>query len=453
MEELFNTKLSLRKFQIVFATGATFITCFFFIIFQTFYSISVHQLIDPVQSQKTRDRVQTQFEFKDDKHLYLYDVPYFMDKSIIIAGMVHNVEDHIKPLLKSLNEIYCIFNNTIFLIFESNSNDATPQILDQWSLNKNTNEFCVKYKFNKKRQKNSLFNPRKTMNDDITTESLQKHKPSLVDKIAIHNDDIVINDLLKLQQSLRKPMNGSINLNRIERYTVYRNMMLHKVKSIRDQYLNSPWNIKFDYLMLIDLDLFALDIRMIFNELYYSPTNIMCANGVVWNYDLMYDIFAAVKDNGQWMMDPNINNKQKGNIKLSTFPHDRFEAMRSCFNGITFYKSLDELLDTNCKYQLILSTQSNKDIDNDNEYIMKYPSEELQKFADMYQEWKLSDDRICEHLSFNYCLRENGYNISISTKAKAYYSQRLVKRPMNKPKKKKKELNKLPTLRNKRKHP
>ena len=431
--------------------------------FQAFYSIlNPIKTIESSYSQNKIDLIQTQFEFEDDKHLYLYDVPYFMDKSIIISGMVHNAGDHIEPLLKSLNEIYCIFNNTIFLIFESNSNDQTPKILKQWSLNIDIN-FCDDYKFNKHRKKNSKF--RRYKHEDYNMENIETqikdHKPSFVEKLTIFNDSIVINDLIKLQKILQKPINGStVNLNRIERYTVYRNMILNQIGLITDKYINI---FKFDYLMLIDLDLFALDSRMIFNELYFSKTNIMCANGVVWMFDLMYDIFAAVMNDGQWMhqfaFDDQLKHSQKNvlmkrdknKFKLSTFPKKRFEEMRSCFGGITIYKNVGKLLSTRCKYQLIPSTiRKIKELSDDNNgYIMKDPNEELQRFADLYESWMNTDDRICEHLSFHYCLREYGYNISIATKARAYYSKKQVRKPMmNSNKKKRKDLNKLPTLRN-----
>ena len=65
-------------------------------------------------------------------NLYLEDIPYFMNKSIIISGMIKNGELTIKPILNQLDEISCIFKNTLFLIYESNSEDNTKFILNQW---------------------------------------------------------------------------------------------------------------------------------------------------------------------------------------------------------------------------------------------------------------------------------------------------------------------------------
>eukprot|EP01083_Nonionella_stella_P007139 20630_1 len=442
MDAFLHTNSTFRKIQIFFTGCGTLIAGIFILLFQSYYSTLHYNPRLPGLSHRNMDRTQTQFEYEDDKHLYLYDVPWFMNKSIIIAGMVHNVEDRIEPLLQSLNEIYCIFNNTIFFIFESNSNDETPKLLHKWSLNKQINPFCDRHRINTNRKRINVRGQRHQTNRKWI-HSIQQHKPSLVDKLLIFNDSIVANSMRKLQTML----GNNKTLNRIERYVVYRNMMLEQIRSIKDKYEQSPWHISFDYLMLMDMDLFDVDKRMLFNELHYSPTQVMCANGVVYLFDLMYDIFASVLEDGTWMHSMAFEPqkwKQKRDFRMTHFPLKRYEAMRSCFGGVAVYKSLSKMLATDCKYQLVLS--ESRRMNGTDEYVMENPDEELQHLANQYEIWMHSDERICEHLSFNYCLRKHGYTISIAKNAKAHYSKRQVVIPSHNPLKKKGKLNKRPTL-------
>eukprot|EP01083_Nonionella_stella_P247942 859024_1 len=48
---------------------------------------------------------------------------YYFNKSIIFMGMINNAETTLPHLLQQLNELTCLFNNTYFFFFESNSID------------------------------------------------------------------------------------------------------------------------------------------------------------------------------------------------------------------------------------------------------------------------------------------------------------------------------------------
>lgn len=76
----------------------------------------------------------------------LSDVPYFINESIFILGMTTNSELTINSVLSNLQQISCVFNNSAFLFYESNSNDRTLQRLNLW---KNRKYNCHRYKYYK----------------------------------------------------------------------------------------------------------------------------------------------------------------------------------------------------------------------------------------------------------------------------------------------------------------
>ena len=400
-----------------------------------------------------KDELETLFQYEDNKHLYLSDIPYFMNKSIIIAGMVHNVGDRIAPLLESLDEIHCIFKNTVYFIFESNSDDNTAQILDQWSTTKQNADYklCGGLKFKRNRKVNVRWDSYSKFTEAIrySNESIRDHRPSKVDRRVIHNDSLVIDEFVALQNVLNKS-----ELNRIERYTVYRNMMLREIEA-----MNAIDGIeKFDYLMLIDPDIYAFDARMLFNEVHHSPTDILCANGQVRGFDLMFDIFASVMPDGVWMHSFAFDRdkfKLRNTVRSKVFPKERYQEMKSCFGGIAVYKSVQRLLESKCRYRLVVPTNLQNEYIDNGEYIMKDADEELQGFADIYESWVGSEEWVCEHLGFHYCLRAQGWNISIARNARVYYSSQQVVVPMNKNVNDRRWLNKdykVSTLRNKHLH-
>eukprot|EP00484_Ammonia_sp_Unknown_P012879 CAMPEP_0197069706 /NCGR_PEP_ID=MMETSP1384-20130603/195102_1 /TAXON_ID=29189 /ORGANISM="Ammonia sp." /LENGTH=73 /DNA_ID=CAMNT_0042507849 /DNA_START=16 /DNA_END=234 /DNA_ORIENTATION=- len=62
-------------------------------------------------------------------HLHISDSPQFMDKTMVVIGMVRDSEKDIIATLQQLDEITCIFDKIVFIFYESNSQDNTPHVL------------------------------------------------------------------------------------------------------------------------------------------------------------------------------------------------------------------------------------------------------------------------------------------------------------------------------------
>merc|ERR1712012_750852 len=77
-------------------------------------------------------------------------------------GQLNNAEMHLKLILNQLESVACLFKSTSFILFESNSNDKTVDILNNWNdrpLN------CSKFAFNP--QSKTMYEHMSTL-DDLT---------------------------------------------------------------------------------------------------------------------------------------------------------------------------------------------------------------------------------------------------------------------------------------------
>ena len=83
-----------------------------------------------------------------DCHLHLSDSPQFMNKTIIIIGMVRDSEKDVIATLQQLDEISCLFNKIVFIFYESNSKDNTPHILKDWSEMFLNGDHCKYFRYN-----------------------------------------------------------------------------------------------------------------------------------------------------------------------------------------------------------------------------------------------------------------------------------------------------------------
>ena len=363
---------------------------------------------------------------------------YYFDKSVIFMGMINNAESTLPHILGQLNELTCLFRNTYFLFFESNSIDNTTKILNNWynnaTLNSNNYEFI-------------------SFCDNIIDRNLfPTHRANKVYKYIIYGDDIVRREL---NLEIRKRSNSTYihKLSRVEKFVPYRNMML-------DQLINITTNINndiiFDYVFMIDIDVFEIDFVTFLSELIVCDTDIMCINGVD-QYNDYRDSFATVEMSHNWIHRPFIFNKTDSyydkarNILRKKMPrkNQRFEQVRSCFNGLASYKiKINELIKSKCKYYsnddiLLLksklmkkSTQNtqnedydvnNNDNDNDND--------ETQWISDiaklinwsnlkgvMFDNDSGYETNLCEHIAFHYCLSNIAdITLSIAKNTKLYY--------------------------------
>ena len=161
------------------------------------------------------------------------------------------------------------------------------------------------------------------------------------------------------------------DLYRIERFVIYRNMLLNKTMNLSEE-----MGINFDYVLVIDMDIYSIDIRTFMNELYFMPHNIdgLCIDGIDW-MGYTRDTFATVKINGGWVHyghDTLVNNTKyiydnkhamEQRTKIPDHENNRFEEVKSCFGGVMVYRNFENnLFDQQCRYTLtrdIFYTQYN----------------------------------------------------------------------------------------------
>ena len=261
---------------------------------------------------------------------------------------------------------------------------------------------------------------------------------------------------------------------RIEKFVVYRNMLLNETwKKEREL------GIHFDYVMVVDMDIFNIDIRTFVNELYFLPDDLnggLCVDGIDW-LGYTRDTFATVKANGGWLHyghDPEANDTEyvyqnsyalKQRTKIPN-ENNRYHKVKSCFGGIIAYNNIkNQLYDSDCKYTLTrdifwttYNNSLNEYFDEEEEKLRKKPfiynhsywvnhrhhnkyteqsKYELQLFRQQYieilqienirlkeaREYYPKDGDICEHIPYHYCLNDYGLKFAISSRAKLYYDE------------------------------
>lgn len=383
------------------------------------------------------------FEYEYDNHLYLYDVPYFMNDSILILSMVKNSsEQGLVPSLHNLDEISCIFRNTVIFIYESNSVDKTPEILRHWS-HENTNHnlrnhqhFCQSfhYGFDHRLQTHSfdetgdkLFSSKEQKIQSIKSLNARERKSQFngIGKHIVFGDGDTEQEL----NALKEKLNGKF-LGRIERYSIYRNYMLRKISNITTFY-KKQMNISFEYLMIIDLDTFGFHKRQFFNDLYFYHKRkslqsngkeiALCAHGT-YAHGFYADTFASIAVNGSWYLKYQRAKKyaNKTNEYMKGFPALRFQPMKSCFGGLVIYSNVNYLLDSKCKYPLVWPTyeherypwiETDSEIYTDENFNQSEIQSSLLRLADLMREWrkrkkfrkrryKKRDNHICGLVTF-----------------------------------------------------
>eukprot|EP01083_Nonionella_stella_P174228 603379_1 len=260
---------------------------------------------------------------------------------------------------------------------------------------------------------------------------------------------------------------------RIERFVIYRNMLLNET-----QRLSAQLNIKFDYVLVIDMDIYSFDARTFMNEMYFADADAVCMDGMDW-MGYTRDTFATVKTNGGWLHyghDALVNktryvyDNQHAMRQRTKIPNEkhRFEQVKSCFGGVMVYNNIDNhLFEQECKYTLtrdIFWTDYKNDPSDMNETVtnltvtpgvepFNYTYEwwldhrhhnayseqskvEIQLFLKQYVELIHvfgrtvqnralipRDGDICEHIPYHYCLGDKGWKFVISTRSKLYYDK------------------------------
>ena len=405
---------------------------------------------DPYLSEQ--DEIELTFEFDNDQHLYLYDIPYFIDNTIFIMSMVTNSSGlALSEQLQTLDEISCLFKDTFILIFESNSVDDTPQLLKQWAMNENSNtknhaQFCEKYIYGSHRERLHDFGQTGDYLNDLFMENTSKS--AHINSIATNKKTIILNKTILFGDEYVEPhfeqFKVDINtrfLDRIEKYSFYRNMLLQEMNNIINNDLNG---FNFDYLMVLDLDIFGFQQRILLSELHYfhqlkrsrdndnNDNIILCSHGTLAHGYYM-DTFASVDIKNQWYYEYQRNDtfENMTDIYLKGFPKHRFESMRSCFGGVVIYSNVNAIMESQCNYNIIWSSY---DVPKNVEQpVIDKQYKQITQFADKMRDWrprkksknrryKRRDNHICEHIPFHYCLYyQQNYSTAIAKYAYLFY--------------------------------
>merc|ERR1712013_780890 len=104
----------------------------------------------------------------------------------------------------------------------------------------------------------------------------------------------------------------------------------------------------------------------------------------------------------------------------------RFLDVKSCFGGITFYKSLQSIADSGCQYvhfadMIVMAEPNAYNSSFVVQHFRRHPTRVLEK------------DTTCEHIPFNLCLYNNGMRSAISRRSELLTPDR---HPYSKPRKK-----------------
>jgi len=388
---------------------------------------------------------------------------YYFDKSVMFMGMINNAEETLPHVLQQLNELTCLFRDTFFFFFESNSDDNTAAILQQWHDNKTLHADATAF---------HAFCDRV-----IDSRVFAEHRARSISKHMLYGDSLV---RTQLAREVKKRSNSSYihKLSRVEKFVPYRNMMLRQLYQLSVDAKRNQ-RIAFDYLFMIDVDVFEIDFVSFLNELLVCPTHVMCANGVD-AFEHYRDSFATVEMSHNWIFRPFIFNKTDAyydkarNILRKKMPRkgQRFEEVRSCFNGLAAYKlDIEDVIERGkCKYftnddVLLLKSQLQSDINDDDDDDMREELEDewnLQGIIDandnsnddadenvitnamkgdnqwihdvvklinwnnlkgvMYDIDSGYETNLCEHIAFHYCLsHQHSVTLSIATNTKLFY--------------------------------
>lgn len=323
------------------------------------------------------------------------DLNLLSNFNVVFAGMVKDADKTLPHLIAQLEIFGCAFNSAHFFILESNSVDHTREIIREWKRKPSECETVHQslmsvLSFNVKQLSSDV--KQETRNAYRTSNHRIFHSSGNLTVIAFQPNK-EFEEITSLMQ--RKDTELYYNV-REEKYVTYRNFLLQKVKDFSVEYTKTH-GIIIDYLFWIDMDLRGFDIESIAHEFVFAwraGFDVVCSNGVKYT-GWYYDSYATVYEDGAWAYGAErwrITNRIRG---------ERFYEMKSCFGGLAAY-SLPFIIQTKCKYEHFGTAYE------------QFPS--FRKFADVYHV-----DRTCEHLPFNFCVREHGGKLALASEAHSLY--------------------------------
>lgn len=364
-------------------------------------------------------------------------------KSVVITGMIKNGEPLLYGLLLQIEKLSCNFAYADIVILESNSIDNTTKLLNVWKKRPIHCDRKAIQMMHKKQQNEK----NRVCSNNYSQQKLSAQEKEMIEKIAVNDKKLkkrLIKKVKKEKCEINFNMNYVINeesfvhthkhiihfddekeenfksYTREDRFVFYRNYILDYVTkelvwkastqselasdSVHAQYMYKYGKSKpfmYDWWIMIDFDVQALDWRMIFKEFSISSqlldVDVFCVNGLEWN-GRYRDSFATVFHDGKWCYDDGIQCHQ-------VLQQNRFTKVQSCFGGLTIY-NFQQIADSECRY---------------------YTKNELQTSAYNTHEWFERQDekfeKICEHIAFHDCLYSKVDNLTmiISRDSHLYY--------------------------------
>lgn len=367
-------------------------------LFSPFFRLSMERNEQLIHFQRS-------FGIKPIEKPFLTDMIHLMNKSIAIVGMVKDAETRITRLTDQLEHLCCFFSYSSILIFESNSIDSTPELLQNWQ---SFDYECNLYKYR------------------VEPLHVNETKQNLIES----HQPIIIKKLLKPQIDPAANFTSG-DYTRLDRYAMYRRYLLNETwianQELRNQCINNSnqsnnsYNTfeMFDYWMVIDLDIFAVDILSILKEINsgintndyeivqmqnnetttQSPQfSALCGNGIRES-GWYYDSFATILRSGAWFYE--MDKYYRSNV----IQCQQFTPCLSCFGGMAIY-NYRHIIQSECNYLTY------KDA------IQKYPKSAI--YADIFKDLA-GITGICEHIPFHFCLIHSNLTIAIARDAYVYY--------------------------------
>lgn len=322
---------------------------------------------------------------------------------IVMAGMVKDAEKTLPTLMAQLETLACAFASAHIIILESNSDDHTRDIIREWQRNppdcEEVHDALLHSLPNRMKNRLRHLHEERRRNASANADDhelfgnhriFEKGGRVSIEPIQPSRE---FEEISHLMQKHETEGYGQV---REERYVIYRNFLLDRVAAHYKQQKEET-GVEIDYLFWVDMDLRGIDIQAIANEFSYAwraGFDVVCSNGIKYT-GWYYDSYATVYEDGEWAYGQErwrITNRIRG---------ERFYEMKSCFGGFAAY-SLPFLLETGCRYQHF-----------------GWAHGRIESFKDFSELYHI--DRACEHLPFNFCMREHGAKLAVASEAHSFY--------------------------------
>uniref|UniRef100_A0A6C0DIJ9 Glycosyltransferase 2-like domain-containing protein n=1 Tax=viral metagenome TaxID=1070528 RepID=A0A6C0DIJ9_9ZZZZ len=298
-----------------------------------------------------------------------------INRKVLICGIVKNCDSKIDQNINWALETSKLFNKSKIIIYENNSTDGTKEKLKYYL-----------------------------------------ERPELNDKLKIISEDIDLNDRSQSVVWAYTEISGSDHPCRIEFISKARNKVV-------DEFNKSEYD-DYEYIIWIDLDSNGWEINGIINSFIRNEEwDVLFGNNMGQYYD-----YYALRNKEHPFGPEIIGDNFWNNMKHFHFPqNESLIPVYSAFNGIGIYKK--ELF-KKFKYNFLVNNEVKQvyrkifdSVDSETKQIIE---NKCNKFPNGYKDeetnifWKSNSgyDKpvICEHVSLNFGIYNNGYKLFINPK-------------------------------------